>query len=219
MIWPVAKHQVSLWQKDPVFFYLHKELKTSISASILVIFPPFSEVPATLGATGSSYNSRIKIMITPWGGYMRLEMLKRKCHGDWSRDLRIFVSFRFLRNHLLAKFQTWSQWALMLWFTSRIYHPLWGRKGPTPLFMPQLTSTTVWINAINLYVCPKNAKPVKLMEQWWIRDTHGGVGRQNSSIEGGRRRLSTHGGRSRQLCGSREELTPLLLLHDSFFQI
>lgn len=50
-----------------MFFYLHKELKTVISASILVIFPPFSEVPSTLGATGSSYNSQIKTIITLWG--------------------------------------------------------------------------------------------------------------------------------------------------------
>lgn len=34
----------------------------------------------------------------------------------------------------------------------------------------------------------------------------------------GERCLSTHGGRSSQLCGSREELTPVVLLDDSFFQ-
>lgn len=73
-----------------MFFYLHKELKAVISASILVIFPPFSEVPAT-GATGNSYNSQIKTMITLWGAFVHLEMLKRKCRGDWSCDLRVFV--------------------------------------------------------------------------------------------------------------------------------
>lgn len=34
----------------------------------------------------------------------------------------------------------------------------------------------------------------------------------------GERYLSTHGGRSSQLRGSREELTPVVLLDDSFFQ-
>lgn len=42
-------------------------------------------------------------MITLWGGVVRLELLKQKCRGDWSRDLRVFVLFRFLRNHLLAE--------------------------------------------------------------------------------------------------------------------